>query len=276
MKMIVTLLGMVLLAAFVQAEPIGMIVAIQGRAVAVDSGGASRTLAMKSDIALNDTIKTEADSRVQIMMLDDSLVSIGASSEMTIDEYVYNPADASDNAFGASLGKGVFRTVTGKITDMNPERFNVKTRRATIGIRGCDLGFDTTGADADQISVMAIPEGKKIFIAARQGKKTILVESPSFVMVSDRGGIDQRMLPRSQMQMLQQGTTPNAGTPNLEGSDPGGTFSDLLSETRTLTQGAFAPVVDSTVVEGTEMGESSSEHSYSEGGSFQDGPSSGY
>ncbi|MBN2704722.1 MAG: hypothetical protein JXR23_10980, partial [Pontiellaceae bacterium] len=116
-----------------------------------------------------------------------------------------------------------------------------------------------TGADADQISVMAIPEGKKIFIAATQGNKTLIVESPSVVTVSDRGGIDQRMLSRSQMQTLQQGTTPNAGTPDdVEGSDPTKTFSDFLNEPRTLTQEPFAPVVDSTVVAETEMGESSS------------------
>jgi hypothetical protein len=39
--------------------------------------------------------------------------------------------------------------VTGAITDSNPNRFKVKMRMATIGIRGCDLAFKSDGTQED-------------------------------------------------------------------------------------------------------------------------------
>ncbi|MBN2163824.1 MAG: FecR domain-containing protein [Pontiellaceae bacterium] len=255
MKMMMTMLGLLLSVTFCGAEPIGMVVAIQGKATATDSSGTERALAMKSDIMLNDAIKTDVESRIQLMMLDDSLVSLGASSEMTIDEYVYNPASASDNAFGAKLGKGVFRTVTGKITDMNPDRFKVKTRRATIGIRGCDLGFDTTGDKEDKVAVMAIPAGKKIFITDLINNKTLLVEKPMFVTIDNAGLMLQRPLTGANRQQMQQGTTPNAGTPDSGDGTLDTGSEELLNETGTLTQETFTPTVDSTDVTDTAAGE---------------------
>ena len=209
------------------ADPIGMVVAVQGAATATDSAGSSRELAISSDIFLNDSVQTGPASRLQIILNDDSLVAQGESSEMTIDEYVYNPAQASDNAFGAKLGKGLFRTVTGKITDLNPDRFAVKTARATIGIRGCDLGFNITPSE-DNISIITIPGGKKIFVNPLLGGKGLTIESPSFVTVNSRGMIQQRPLTAADRSNAQQGTTPGAGSSMLNPADVGADGSDIL------------------------------------------------
>ncbi len=238
MKTFLLMLGLSLLAHIAAAKPIGMVVAVQGQVTATDTNLVVRSLSLKSEIMLNDTIKTGAEARLQILLLDDSLVGVGAGSEMTIDEYVYTPASASDNAFGARLGKGIFRTVTGKITDLNPDRFKVKTRRATIGIRGCDLGFDTTSDDEDRIAVMAIPEGKKIFFEARIDGESLLVETPAYVVIDRRNRIIRKPLSGAIRRHMQQATTPGADeetalTAPLAGS---------------LTQEPFTPTVDSTVI----------------------------
>ena len=251
MKIFVMMLGLALMAHVAGAKPIGMVVAIQGTVTATDSQNVVRTLAMKSEIELNDTIKTGAKSRVQIMMIDDSLVSVGESSEMVIDEYVYNPNTATDNAFSAKLGKGVFRTVTGKITDLNPDRFKVKTRRATIGIRGCDLGFDTTSDKEDRVAVIAIPQGKKIIITATKSGATMTVESPAYVTIDNRDLITSQVLDSTIRQSLQQGTTPGAATAPAS-TEPVITPLDIVNETGSLTQEPFTPMEDTTVI--TETG----------------------
>lgn len=241
-----------LTACLVQADSIGMVVALQGGATASGAGG-TRELAIQSDIMLNDTIQTGPQSRLQIMLNDDSLLAQGENSEMTIDEYVYNPAQASDNAFGAKLGKGLFRTVTGKITDLNPDRFKVKTARATIGIRGCDLGFDI-GPSQDNISVITIPPGKKIFIDPVLGTDRLIVETPTFVTVDDQGMIQQRDLTSSDRSNAQQDTTPGATGPVLDPSDADADGSSAV-EGGLINEGGSL-IEEGTIIQDTERGES--------------------
>jgi hypothetical protein len=247
------------------ADPIGLVVALQGGATATPaSGGAARELAMQSDIFLNDTVTTGPKSRLQIMLSDDSLIAQGEQSEMTIDEYIYNPAQASDNAFGAKLGKGLFRTVTGKITDLNPDRFAVKTSRATIGIRGCDLGFNITPSE-DNISILAIPAGKQIFIDPVVGDQSLLVESPSFVTVDDRGMIEQRDLTSADRSAAQQGTTPGATAPVLDPADAGADGSDILGGGLSGDQGSLIDdggIIQNTEQESTEQESEDHSHPY--------------
>ncbi|TFH18003.1 MAG: hypothetical protein E4H02_01310 [Lentisphaerales bacterium] len=149
--------------AYSEEPVIGRVVAITGEAHAVAPGGVQRRLRLKSPIALNDKVLTEEGAKVQIMLADDSVVSAGENSEMVIDEYVYNPGKAKDNGFAMKIVKGVFRVITGKITELNPDRFRVKTRMATIGIRGCDLGFSVTDK-GDDVYIIDIHGGEQRII----------------------------------------------------------------------------------------------------------------
>jgi hypothetical protein len=114
----------------------------------------------------------------------------------------------------------------------------VRTRRATIGIRGCDLGFDTTSDDEDRIAVMAIPPGKKIFIDALTGDASLLVETPAYVVIDSRNRITRKPLTEALRKRMQQGTTPGADDGTVPTSSIDGS----------LTQEPFTPTVDSTVI----------------------------
>jgi len=79
---------------------------------------------------------TGEDSRVQLLMRDDTVVTIGPDSELGIQEILDIPENKPDG-FVTAVTKGVFRFVTGKITD--PADFQVKlTGLGTIGTRGTD------------------------------------------------------------------------------------------------------------------------------------------
>lgn len=156
MKALMTTVLFVLVAGTVlAADPIGMVLALQGTASAVGTDGQTRELALKGPIYLKDKVVTAAGAKLQIIFDDDSVISQGEKSEMLIDEYVYSPAKKEDNNLSVKLTKGAFRVITGKITKLNPERFKVRTRMATIGIRGCDLGFTVTQV-GDHIYVIAL------------------------------------------------------------------------------------------------------------------------
>jgi len=146
----------------IAAKSIGSIVALTGQATITGVDGEFRMLKLKSPVFLNDKITTGKGSKVQIMFDDDSVLSQGEASEMTIDNYVYSPEKKNSNC-SLKLAKGVFRVITGKITELNPDRFKVRTRMATIGIRGCELGFSLR-RDKEDIYILELPKGKSIVI----------------------------------------------------------------------------------------------------------------
>jgi len=150
------------------ADPVGTVVRITGRATATAPDNTSRNLELKSPVMQKDRIKTEAGSSLQIMFVDDSVISQGESSEMTIDEYVYNPAKKEDNRCTLNIAKGFFRAVTAKITELNPEKFNIKTKLAVIGVRGCEIGITVSEHDAN-VYILSLPDGKSIIVTLTPG-----------------------------------------------------------------------------------------------------------
>ena len=83
-------------------------------------------------IKLKDLLETEPSSKVQVILNDDTVITIGPSSAYHFDKY----QEGSDADVEMRLDHGFFKAVTGKIGKIAPERFKIKTRAATIGIRG--------------------------------------------------------------------------------------------------------------------------------------------
>jgi len=115
---------------------IGNIMAIKGSA---DIQRLGDTLHAKNGMILEkgDSIITSKKSRVQVMLKDETVVTIGASSSFSFVEYFYDESKKSKLTMRAN--RGFFRSVTGRIGKLAPERFKVKTASATIGIRGTDF-----------------------------------------------------------------------------------------------------------------------------------------
>jgi len=194
------------------AEPIGFIVGLQGDAVAVGQAGTERILELKSPIYANDTIRTSSGAKLQIIFNDDSLFSQGENTEVVIDRYVFNPSKKEENNFLLRILKGVARIVTGKITELNPDRFEVKTGRSTIGIRGCELGFDS-GPSFDRIYVIRIPVKKSIqIIPGAEGASPLRVVDPGLFRVRDDGTILRSALTEESLRALSGATTPKSLT----------------------------------------------------------------
>ena len=168
------LLLVVFFCSHVAAEQIGLVISLEGQAIARKADGTTRILELRSPILLHDTLITGANSKIQILLKDETIIYQGADAELTIDEYVYNPAESSENVTSANLVRGVFRVITGNITRLNPDRFRVRTRMATIGIRGCDLGFELQ----DNLH--------NILVIALHGYESVEVEATQFQQPQDQ------------------------------------------------------------------------------------------
>jgi len=194
-------------------ESIGQVMMLQGRARAVAQDGSERELAVDAPVFNQDRIMTEADSRLQIRFEDDTLLSQGEKSEMVIDDYVYSPGEAESRSFFKLVG-GVFRAITGRITDMNPENFKVRTGKAVMGIRGCDILFTITRVRED-IYVLDLPEGHSIVIESRfypmgwgQGSSELVTmtldNSGDGVVIMDSGEVIQTQFTPDQIRAVIQ------------------------------------------------------------------------
>ena len=115
---------------------IGNIGALKGTATVVRS---SSTLDVKNGMALKvkDKIITTSRSLVQVILKDNTVVTIGPNSIFVFDAYKFG--GKNDSEVKMHIDRGFFRSVTGKIGKLAPERFKVKTASATIGIRGTDF-----------------------------------------------------------------------------------------------------------------------------------------
>ncbi len=85
----------------------------------------------------HDAIITQKETKVQLVMKDETVITIGPSSHFEIDSYRFDPKLKSH--LSLRIKRGFFRTITGKIGKLAPERFKIRTKSATIGIRGTDF-----------------------------------------------------------------------------------------------------------------------------------------
>ena len=115
---------------------IGNVGALKGSATIKRSNS---TLEVSNGMALEvyDEIVTSAKSRVQVILEDNTVVTIGPNSTFIFDAYKFDGKDHS--VVKMRIERGFFRSVTGMIGKVAPERFKVKTASATIGIRGTDF-----------------------------------------------------------------------------------------------------------------------------------------
>lgn len=88
-----------------------------------------------------DRVLTSDGAAVGITLRDDTLVSLGPKSSFVLEQYNFNESSGEGN-IAVRVVKGTLRYVTGLIGKHAPERQQVMTPTATIGIRGTDFIVD--------------------------------------------------------------------------------------------------------------------------------------
>ena len=83
----------------------------------------------------SDVVVSGPDASGGIAFRDGTLLTVGASSEIEISQYVFQPKEAK-YGFSLYLKKGTAIYSSGKIGKLSPESVNLNTPRAVIGVRG--------------------------------------------------------------------------------------------------------------------------------------------
>jgi hypothetical protein len=119
-------------------SPAGTVAALQGRADSQAAGQpAWRALALKSDVFVGERVRTADASRLKLLMRDDSVLTLGPRSELTIDQQVVKGdggAATDTSRLGALVGS--VRAVVTERYGSRGSSFEVKTPTAVAGVRG--------------------------------------------------------------------------------------------------------------------------------------------
>ncbi len=117
-------------AASAQSGKIGIAAQVQNQ-VSVVTGNA-RTLRLGNDVFTGERIRTGQASNAQLTFLDQTNLTIGSQSEVTLDKFVYDPNRGAGNV-ALTATAGALRFISGA---QNPNTYKVETPVATITIRG--------------------------------------------------------------------------------------------------------------------------------------------
>ena len=86
----------------------------------------------------SDVITTGADGSVGITMSDDSLLSAGPNSTLSLDRFAFD-ATTHQGQFDASLRKGSLSVISGRIAKQSPDAMTLRTPTAILGVRGTEF-----------------------------------------------------------------------------------------------------------------------------------------
>lgn len=116
------------------AEEIGQVKTVSGAATLVRAGTALTTV-VGTTVEPNDVLRTGSGGALGVTFKDNTVISVGPDTELTIDDFVYRPM-TKDVAFVSTLARGTLHYISGAIGKISPEQVAVKVPGGTIGIRG--------------------------------------------------------------------------------------------------------------------------------------------
>lgn len=133
-----------------QAQQVASVQAIKAGVAAAVRGDVKRVsfrtpetvglnIASGDAVYLGDKVEAGPKAGLQIMLMDETIFTIGPDSAIIIDKFIYDP-EKGGGKVSAKILRGVFRFVSGRVAANKPSDMEVKLPNGTIGIRGTSAG----------------------------------------------------------------------------------------------------------------------------------------
>lgn len=119
------------------AEGVGRIKAIAGE-VSVERGGKLLPAVLGAPVYASDQIATGKDGSVGLLFDDDSRLSLGPNSRISLDKFEFDFA-THEGGFDVSMKKGTLSVISGKLVEKSPGSLKVRTPAAILAVRGTEF-----------------------------------------------------------------------------------------------------------------------------------------
>ena len=83
----------------------------------------------------HDVLETDKDGSLGVTLKDNTRLSLGPSSRLTLEKFTFNPRK-EEYSFITKIARGTLVYLSGMMSKLSPESVSVKTPVATVGIRG--------------------------------------------------------------------------------------------------------------------------------------------
>ena len=117
-----------------QEDAVGRVKTLTAPAWVV-TGSERAEAAVGMPVRQNDVVETGAGGALGLSFKDNTMISLGPNSRLSIDEFVFAPTEEK-YSFVTKIARGTMYFVSGAIARLAPEKVQVSTPVGTIGIRG--------------------------------------------------------------------------------------------------------------------------------------------
>jgi hypothetical protein len=118
-------------------EAVGQVKKAAGTAYLIREG--TRLPARVGDpVRPGDAIETGPDGSIGVTLADNTMISAGPDTRMTLEEYRFDSASLQGNLL-ADLQQGTLAVVSGDLQKVGPDAVHVRTPRAILGVRGTEF-----------------------------------------------------------------------------------------------------------------------------------------
>tara|TARA_B100001564_G_C20641463_1_gene672379 strand:+ start:1210 stop:1785 length:576 start_codon:yes stop_codon:yes gene_type:complete len=170
-KKIIILLILILLPNLAIANT-SKFIGVVGAAIGEIKNQNDESLVDGSKIFFGDTIISKEKSNAQILFLDQTVLTLGEDTELTIDEFIYDPK-SHEGSFISNVKSGTVKFITGQISKQNPENLEVKVPSGVLGARGTEF------------IVLSENENKSTVVLLGPGPENTLGMIPGNLILSD-------------------------------------------------------------------------------------------
>jgi hypothetical protein len=183
------------------------VVTVQGDANVADGGGATRRVIAGTSIYPGDVLETP-NATVTLAFRDDTRMTVGAGTRLRIDNFVFDPDNAREGRFLASLLRGQVRVLTGRIARAEPRNAVVATANGSVELRVAGTDVRCTGDCAGEA------QGGGLEVFAWQDSPAVMPAAPAPAQV--------QVLQAGQGVAITGGQVRPLGTAFAEGPRPDG------------------------------------------------------
>jgi len=88
-----------------------------------------------SPVHLGEQLSTGHDGELGVTFKDETILSLGPDTSVTVTEFIYDPAKA-ELKLTAKMLKGALQYISGVIAKLKPEAVTIQTPSGYIGVRG--------------------------------------------------------------------------------------------------------------------------------------------
>ncbi len=162
-------------------------------------------------IYFGDTISASDGAKSQLLFIDETVMTIGSDTKLTIDDFIFDPS-ANDGKLLASIIAGSVKILSGKISEINPANLEVKIPSGTIGSRGTEFKASVDPLTT-QSKILLVGPGPNNSLNLRAGAVevsnelgTVTLDQPYLFteLTENRAPTDAVVIPQAELKIFQK------------------------------------------------------------------------